>query len=199
MKETSGETVVQHEVLLAVRKRLRDVFRLVESSAQVRDLGAHSPQALEHGLVADEIRRKQPHDRLVVRPRIRCRLLHPFAERALPLLRQRVVRALPSDPLLFARPEVAQPLEPLRLRVVLAVGRARVDAASTPHPNEVVSSRAAVTNEDENDVAAVGTTAGERVIPDPALPFDPERAAEVDYRVEILGPPGTLPTSRNAD
>jgi quercetin dioxygenase-like cupin family protein len=51
----------------------------------------------------------------------------------------------------------------------------------------------------ERFVGAVGTTAGERVIPNPALPFDPARAAEVDYRVEILGPPGTLPTSRNAD
>jgi quercetin dioxygenase-like cupin family protein len=42
-------------------------------------------------------------------------------------------------------------------------------------------------------VAAIGDPAEEPVLPNPPRPFDPARAAAIDYEVEILGPPGTLP------
>jgi quercetin dioxygenase-like cupin family protein len=44
-------------------------------------------------------------------------------------------------------------------------------------------------------VAAVGTPATAPIIPDPPLAFDPAKAPGVQYRVEILGPPGTLPSA----
>src|SRR2546428_364263 len=62
----------------------------------------------------------------------------PLRERALALLRQLVVRPLPRLPRPLLRAEVAESLEPLGLRVVVALRRRPVDATGPHHPDEVV-------------------------------------------------------------
>jgi quercetin dioxygenase-like cupin family protein len=42
-------------------------------------------------------------------------------------------------------------------------------------------------------VTAIGVPARTRTLPRTPRPFQPEGAAGIDYKVEILGPPGTLP------
>ena len=110
-------------------------------------------QALEHVVVAAEIGGEHAHDGLVLDPRERGRLLQPLPERGQPLLRQLVLGALGRPARLLARAEVAEPLEPLRLRVPVALGGGPVEPAlRAHHPDEIVRAGAAPSDEDEHDV-----------------------------------------------
>ena len=80
------------------------------------------------------------------------RVCHPLAQRVEPLLRQLVVRPRVRAAGRLAGAEVAEQLEPLRLGVVLALGRGLVDAALPHHPHEVVRPGAAAADEHEHGV-----------------------------------------------
>ena len=84
---------------------------------------------------------------------------HPRAERVEPLVGELVVRAGVGAARLLAGPQVAEPLEPLRLGVVLALGGGLVDASLPHHPHEVVRACAALADEDEDGVRGRGEVA----------------------------------------
>src|SRR4051812_22638753 len=115
-----------------------------EQRADDGDVLLQRLEAREHVAVVAEIRREQAHDRLVLDARQRRRLGEPRPERRETLVGQLVPRAGGGAARLLARAKVAQPLEALRLRVPVALGRRLVETALRPdHPDEVVIAAAA--------------------------------------------------------
>jgi hypothetical protein len=147
-----GKPEVQPQILPPVRQRLGDRFRVVKARGQLSDLDAQGRDALAHRPFADEIGGEDACDPFVVHARKRGRPCSPLAQGGEPLLRQRVVRPFARLARLLARAEIAEALQPLRLRVLLAGRAVGVDAAPVRHPDEVVRAGAAPSDKGKDPV-----------------------------------------------
>lgn len=152
LDDAAAEAVVEEEVALAAGDRHRDLLGGVKASCDVGDLAAQRPQAVEHGLLADDVGGEQAHDGLVLDAWEAGRLLHPGDERPAALVGEGVVGAGPRAAGLLAGGQVAKRLEALRLGVPLAVSGVPVDATLPSHADEVVGARPALPDEGQDGV-----------------------------------------------
>lgn len=150
--DPSREAVVQQQVFLLVRDGRRDRLGDVEPCAELGDLVAKTAQAREGPPLADDVSGEKANRGLEKDSREARGGRGPLPERLDTLRRQRVVRSLPGPTGLLARGEIPEPLEPLRLRVPLALGEVGVDTALPRHSHEIVGRGAVPADEDQDDV-----------------------------------------------
>src|SRR5581483_6290500 len=150
----ADERAAQAEVLLALGPPSGDPFRLVGESGEFVDLRPKVPEASEDRGVVEEVARQEAQLRLVPCARERGRLRQPLDEHVASLRGEAVDRALGAPFAgLTAGADVAELLEPLRLRVHLARRRRPVEvAASTDHVDDVARRRPALADQGKQDV-----------------------------------------------
>src|SRR5919109_3259654 len=106
LDDAPGEAVVEEQVVRAAGDRPGDGLGGVESGADVGDLVAERPEALEHHLFADDVGGGQTDDRLVLYAGKAGRLFHPLGERGAAPVGEHVMRARPRLSGLLARAQV---------------------------------------------------------------------------------------------
>jgi hypothetical protein len=152
LDDAASEPVVEEEIGLAVGERGRNRLGGVESDGDVGDLVAECQEAVEHGLLADEVGGEQSGDGFVLDAREPGWPFHPLGERLAALVGEHVVGARPRPARLLARAQVAKLGEALGLGVPLALGGIPVDPAGPRHANEVVGARPSLPDEGQDDV-----------------------------------------------
>ena len=131
-------------------------MRLGDSAAHGVEVVAERSHALADDGFADEVGGEKAQERVALERREADRRLRPLAKRVETLVGERVDRALARLARLLARGEVAEPREPLRLDVVLALAGPREEAAAPRDAQEVVRARAAPAHERERLVREEG-------------------------------------------
>ena len=133
-------------------ERSRHVAASVEARLLSCKLLAQCVQPLGDRLRIGEVGGESARDRLVLDAGERCRGGDPVAYGLAALPGEAVVRARACPARLPLGRQLAELLEPLRLRIPLALRRGPVDAPLAHHAREVVRARAALSDEDEHDV-----------------------------------------------
>src|SRR4051812_46798586 len=164
VEEPAEEAVGEQEILAPVLQRVGSGVGLAEPLAEIGDVVAERADAFARRLLADEVGDQEAEEQLALDRGEKHRRLGVGAQRREALFAQRVDGALARLTRLLASLEVAEPLEPLRLDVVLALAGPREDAITLREAQQVVGARATTADETEDLVREEGQLAVDRTM-----------------------------------
>ncbi|HEU0335437.1 MAG TPA: MMPL family transporter, partial [Gaiellaceae bacterium] len=150
LEQPPQEADHEQQVLAPVRQQHGGRLGVVEPGLQVGDVLAQSGEARTRHVLPDEIGEQQPQQRLALQGRERDGRAGVGAECVEAPIGERVDRPFACLAGLAPRFEVAEPGQPLRLDVVLALARPVEHAPAARHPKQVVRARAPAPDERED-------------------------------------------------
>ena len=130
-----------------MRQSHRRRHTLVEPCPKIGEVLPERLEALYRRVLADEVGDQEPQEWIALQGRERRGRLRVGAQGVDALLRQPVDGSLSRLARLLLRLEVAEPGEPLRLRVVLALAGPVEHAAATREAEEIVGARTSAPDE----------------------------------------------------